>query len=200
MSEYVVETLLAPIFDSCSSITKIRDKIWNGEDMLMIDKDEIQDRRDEHQYEKDDHIEQSSKQEYTQPTYTKNIETLYYLTVKIQDNIDEVLNPHFTGKIRHDQQIRSSITRFFDESIELYSNQLVTYIEGLIIYERFDPRKFQGYTNIAKMITESTGHKKMNYLLALTNIARLVIPPDITTKPVHVIEPSISKSSNPKDA
>lgn len=39
MSDHTVDTLPAPIFEKCSILAKIRDRIHKGEDMLMIEKD-----------------------------------------------------------------------------------------------------------------------------------------------------------------
>ena len=200
MSEYVVENLPAPIFPECTKIAKIRDRIHKGEDMLMIEKDEKQDRRDEHQDENYTLINASSKQQNNQPRYTKNIEALYFLTEQIQQKIDFVNEPPFNGKIRHDSNIRDNIQRFFNNGIDNYADDLVIYIESLIIDDGFNASLFHGYTRIVKMIKESHGMTKKKYLLALMNKTRQIIPPNIATKPVHVIEPSISKSSNPSDA
>ena len=77
---------------------------------------------------------------------------------------------------------------------------MIVYIESLITIDGFNPSMFHGYKHLEMMIHESVGNIKMNYLLALMNIVRQIIPPDITTTPVHVIEPTIPKNSNPRDA
>ncbi len=200
MIEQIVDNLPAPIFTECTKIATIRDKIHKGEDMIMIEKDDKQERRDEYQDENNERINQSSEQQNNQPRYSKNTEALFYLTEQIQRKIDLVNDPPMTGKIRHDATVRAVVQRFFDNGIDNYADELVVYIESLIIDEGFDPSLFQGYTRIRKMIKEANGMMKKNYLVSLMNKVRQIIPPNISTTPVHVIEPSISKSSNPSDA
>ena len=135
-----------------------------------------------------------------EPRFSKNVEELSHLTEMIQADIFNVIRPNLKGNIRHDRFIEESNQRFLDSGIPLYTNQLVVFIESLIIEDGFSPESFLGYRHLATLIRESNGLTKMNHLQALMNKARKIIPPDIVTTPVRVIEPSISKSTNPKDA
>jgi len=196
----IVDNLLAPIFESCTPIIEIRDSIRKGEDRIMVKIDERDQRRTEYETENQNRIDESSQEQYRQPRYTKNIESLYYLTVEIQDKINMVNDPPTPRRIRDIQMVKTKIERFFESEIDNYADELVVYIESMVIDEGFDASIFHGYTRLVKMINDSQGMKKKHYLLSLMNKVRQVIPPDISTTPVHVIEPSISKSSNPSDA
>ncbi|MBT4325609.1 MAG: hypothetical protein HOD60_01685 [Candidatus Nitrosopelagicus sp.] len=195
-----VDNLPAPIFEKCTILAKIRDRIHKGEDMLMVIKDESEERRNEHEVDNQNRINESSNNQYKQPRYTKNIESLYHLTMEIQEKINMVNDPPTPRRIRDIQMVNRNIERFFESGIDNYADDLVVYIESLVIDEGFDPSYFHGYTRLVKMIKDTQGMKKKSYLLSLMNKVRQVIPPDISTTPIHVIEPSISKSSNPSDA
>ena len=196
----IVDNLPAPIFETCTPIIKIRDSIRKGEDRIMVEIDERDQRRNEHEIDNQNRINELSNEQHRQPRYTKNIESLYRLTMEIQDKINMVNDPPTPRRIRDIQMVKTKIERFFESEIDNYADELVVYIESMVIDEGFDASIFHGYTRLVKMINDSQGMKKKHYLLSLMNKVRQFIPPDISTTPVHVIEPSISKSSNPSDA
>jgi len=199
IEEFVVSNLPVPIFKECRKIEKIHDAILKGNDPFPVEPDKVKKTMKEHQENIDNEIADREANP-PEPRFSKNVEELFYLTEMIQADISNVVRPKFTGKIKHDRFIEDSNQRFLESGIPLYTSQLVVFIESLIIEDGFSPESFRGYRHLAILIDESHGLLRMNHLLELMNKVRKIIPPNISTKQIEVVEPAISKSANPRDA
>jgi len=196
--DIIVSTLPFPVFTECRKNDELRDKFARGIDPFWIETNEIKKMIDQHRDEENERFEQR-EQEPT-PSNSVNLQELYNLTQMIQDDIWRVVRYRPTGKIRVDRITQEINSNFLEYGIDNHASRLEVFIKSLILDDGWSPERFRGYSHLLTMIKETTGHTKLNHLQALLNKARIMIPPDISTTPIHVIEPSISKSSNPSDA
>ena len=197
--DYVVDNY--PIIDSeeCRKIAELHNTFLKGEDPFFVETNKVKKIIIEHQENIDNEIAEIEANP-PEPRFSKNIEELYHLTEMIQADISNVVRPKFTGKIKHDRFIEETNKKFIDNGIDLYTSQLVVFIESLIIEDGFSPESFRGYGHLAILMRESDGLAKMNHLLALMNKARKIIPPNISVRQIEIVEPALSKSANPRDA
>ncbi len=194
----IVDNLPSLIYPECAKVDDLHYSLVRGIDPFWSETDEVKIMIDENKKVEDGIFDE--REEQPAPNNSVNLQELYVLTRMIQDDIWGVTKFRPTGKIRTDTINRQINQTFLDYGIDNYASQLEVFIKSLIIDDGWNPQRFRGYQYLLTMIRETKGLAKMNHLQALTNKARIMIPPDISTTPVHVIEPSISKSSNPSDA
>ena len=198
MSELIVDNLPIPIYEECRKIELLHELFEKGIDPFWHETNEVKILINENKdFEKEVLADRENQSE---PNNSVNLEELYHLTQIIQDEIWNVTRSRPTGKIRIDRVNQQIVNQFLEYGIDNYAMQLEVFIKSLIIDDGWSPERFRGYPYLLQMIRDSNGRTKMNHLQALMNKARVMIPPNISTTPIHVIEPSISKSSNPSDA
>ena len=198
MSEYVVDNLPAPIFEKCRKIDLLHDMFVKGIDPFFVETDKIKMSIGEHDEFENNRFEE--RKNAPAPSISINVEELWNLTKIVQNDIWRVTKYHPTGKVRVDIINEQINKKFMEFGIDNYASQLEVFIKSLIVDDGWNPESFRGYQHLLAMIRDTKGLTKMNYLQALMNKARKMMPPNISTTPVYVIEPSISKSANPKDA
>ncbi len=198
MTMYLIENLPSPIFPECRKIDLLHDMFVRGIDPFWNETNELKLMIDENKDDEGKIFEE--RKEQPMPSNSINLEELYHLTQMIQNDIWNVTRHRPTGKIRVDRVNEAINTIFLERGIDNYANQLEVFIKSLIIDDGWSPDRFRGYPHLLTMIKETVGLTKMNYLQALTNKARIMIPPNISIKHIEIIEPALSKTANPSDA
>ena len=193
-----VHNLPAKIYEKCRVIDMLHDLFVKGIDPFFVETDEVKRMISDNIIDEENVFAERENQPV--PNISVNLQELYNLTQMIQDEIWNVTRYRPTGKIKLDRINQQLIDNFLESGIDNYTIQLEIFIKSLIIDDGWSPERFRGYPLLLKLISETTGRTKMNHLQALLNKTRIMIPPNISTTPIHVIEPSISKSSNPSDA
>ena len=186
MSEYVVDNLPAPIFEKCRKIDLLHDMFVKGIDPFFVETDKIKMSVDEHKDFENSTFE--NRKDIPEPRISINVEELYNLTKMIQDDIWNVIRYKPTGKIRIDRVKKEINETFMEYGIDNYANQLEVFIKSLIIDDGWNPESFRGYQHLLAMIRDTKGLTKMNYLQALMNKARKMIPPNLRTENSFVID------------
>lgn len=185
MSEYPVLTL--PVVDNpeLRKLAEIRQAVQEGEfDQVYSESQIIQ---NEFEEEEKELLELRSQAE-APPRHSKNIESLYQLTLVIDAEMKSIMQPNFTGKLRVDNVIKERINQYYTVRIKQYARQIRIYISSLITVDGFSKDSFVGYEKLEELVAQNNGMKSEEFLLKLLNIARQVIPPDLHTANSFVVD------------
>lgn len=145
----------------------------------------------------DDMLEKYQKPS-TAPTAeikTGIIQSLYETLKRADEDYQRITKSHFSGKLREDNALEKDIENFHADRCQMYADEIVQHIRGLIQLDGYDERIFGNWKNIAHAIKESEGMKKCLYLKQLMIHALTTIPPDIRYEQVEMIEPAITHQS-----
>lgn len=197
MTQYVVSNLPVNVYPECRKIILLHDLFSRGIDPFWTELNPINLALAENKRKQQSIMEERRKN--PKPRVSANMQDLYILTRMIQEDIFRVTQYRPTGHVRRDTVSRSINDNFLNTGIDNYAVQLEIFINSLIIDDGWTPDSFQGFEHTLTMLRESTGLQKMNYLQILKNKISIIIPLDVSTTDVKVIEPSISKSSNTSD-
>lgn len=123
------------------------------------------------------------------------IQSLYETLKRADEDYQRVTKSRFTGRLKDDNALELDIENFHSDRCQLYADEIVQHIRGLIQLDHYDEDIFGNWRNIAHAIKESEGRQKCMYLKQLIIHALTTIPPDIRFEQVELIEPAITNQS-----
>lgn len=101
-----------------------------------------------------------------------------------------------TGRRIIDNRIKKDVKNYYEVSIQIYANEIVSHINGLINVDEFPPDMFRNYKVIKRALDIATGMKKDSYLVDLYILAKSMIPKEVMETEQVIVEPSFSNSSD----
>lgn len=186
MTSMLIETLPVIFNEDVYKIAKLRKALQDGV-FDQVD-NPLQIMKETYEIENDETLEYLKHQEERTQKTSANIEGLYELVQIIQNEMKFVLQPNFTGKIRHDNVIRERIDKYYETGIKMFARQIRIYIDSLIQVDGFPTHMFGDYRRLENLILKTDGIQSEEFLLRLLNLARQIIPPNLFTSNSYVID------------
>jgi len=113
---------------------------------------------------------------------------------------EKITRIKLTGKKRIDNMIKKDIADYYERRVQNHANEIVSYVNGLVIQDSFPIEMFSNYKVIKQVLDLVKGIQKDKYLVDLYICAKTAIPQNVWESERVVVEPAISKTSNPPDA
>lgn len=185
MSELIVETLPANVYDEVTKVGLVRKDLQDG----LFDRVETptQDMIMAHDIENDQNLVNASD-ENRPVRNSANLEALYNIIQVVDADMRFAMNPNYNGKIRHDNMIDTKLAKYYKISIKKYARQIKILIDGLIKYDGFHAERFDDYARCVKVIANTDSEIADEFLLKLVTICKQLIPPDMHIQNSFVID------------
>lgn len=113
---------------------------------------------------------------------------------------ERITRIRLTGKRSVDNIIKKDVADYYKRRIQNHASEIVSYLNGLIQRDDYPEEMFGNYKVIKQVLDLSEGQTKDKYLVDLYICAKTAIPPTVWESERVVVEPAITKTSNPPDA